>query len=346
LARSATPHPKFDETQSIDIKPPRVEITRSIPSIKKSANFDDGKSLKDFLAAAGAPTEGVAIPEGVGLSPFLMQNEGERKEGRKPMSVYVETYGCQMNQSDSEIVKSILVGAGCDLVTTVAEADAVLLNTCSIRDNAEKRIWRRLLELDHDRQKRRKHSRKAARRSRASATTASGVEEKKEMVVGVLGCMAERLKTELLTDSKLVDMVVGPDAYRDLPDLMQAISATGEAGYNVQLSLEETYADITPVRRGASAKNGEEEVAAFISIMRGCNNMCSYCVVPFTRGRERSRDIDSVVKEAEQLFSEGFREITLLGQNVNSYHDASSLAMIGSDDEGSSYKSAKVCTLS
>ena len=201
---------------------------------------------------------------------------------------YIESYGCAMNFSDSEIVASILQNEGFRPTTDFLSADLILINTCSIRDKAEVTVRKRLTEL-----RKVKKSRKGA-------------------LIGVLGCMAERLKGKLLEEEKLVDLVVGPDAYRSLPDLIDGAS-TGQKGVNVLLSREETYADISPVRLNS---NG---VTAFISIMRGCNNMCSFCVVPFTRGRERSRDAHSIVREARELFEQGYREVTLLGQNVDSY---------------------------
>jgi tRNA-2-methylthio-N6-dimethylallyladenosine synthase len=200
----------------------------------------------------------------------------------------LESYGCQMNFSDSEIVASILIEKGYTTTKDVEEADLVLLNTCAIRDNAEQRIRHR---LDH---------------------LKSIKKRKPNMVVGVLGCMAERLREKLLEEEKLVDMVVGPDAYRDIPRLVEQVEH-GSKAVNVLLSREETYAEITPVRLDS---NG---VTAFISIMRGCDNMCSFCVVPFTRGRERSRDPKTIVREATDLFNQGYREVTLLGQNVDSY---------------------------
>lgn len=202
---------------------------------------------------------------------------------------YIESYGCAMNFSDSEIVASILQKEGYGATKNFEEANLVLLNTCSIREKAEQTVRKRLSEFKK---------------------TKSG---KPGMLVGVLGCMAERLKTKLLEEEKLVDMVVGPDAYRTLPQLINEAEG-GQKAVNVLLSREETYADIAPVRLDS---NG---VSAFISIMRGCNNMCSFCVVPFTRGRERSRDAYSIVNEAKELFEAGYREVTLLGQNVDSYY--------------------------
>ncbi|WP_210488736.1 tRNA (N6-isopentenyl adenosine(37)-C2)-methylthiotransferase MiaB [Rufibacter aurantiacus] len=206
--------------------------------------------------------------------------------------LYIESYGCQMNFSDSEIVSSILFEAGFDTTSEVTNADLVLLNTCSIREKAEQTVRHRLTQLQHLKKK------------------------KPGLVVGVLGCMAERLKKNLLEEEKMVDLVVGPDAYRDLPSLINEVDG-GQKAVNVLLSREETYADINPIRLNS---NG---VSAFVSIMRGCDNMCSFCVVPFTRGRERSRDAHSIVREAQELVNQGYKEVTLLGQNVDSYKWAS-----------------------
>ncbi len=201
---------------------------------------------------------------------------------------YIETYGCQMNMADSEVVNSILMNEGMSPVQTAEEADVIFVNTCSIRENAETRVWNRLKEFR------------------------SLKKEKKELTVGVLGCMAERIKENIIEQEQLVDIVVGPDAYRDIPNLLKEVN-DGRKAVNVLLSLEETYADITPVR---TSGNG---VTAFVSIMRGCDNMCAFCVVPFTRGRERSRPLTSIMNEIRQLNEEGYKEITVLGQNVNSY---------------------------
>ena len=205
--------------------------------------------------------------------------------GRK---LYIETYGCQMNVGDSEIVVSIMQQEGFRYTESLEEADIVLINTCSIRDNAEQRIWGRLSEMRHMRKK------------------------KPSLIIGIIGCMAERLKEELTQGGTGVDIVAGPDSYRDLPRLVREVDG-GATGVNVELSKEETYAEIAPVRLD---RNG---VSAFIAIMRGCNNYCSYCVVPYTRGIERSRDAATIVAEARTLFENGYREVTLLGQNVNSY---------------------------
>lgn len=202
--------------------------------------------------------------------------------------LYIESYGCQMNFADSEIVASILLDQGFETTGNYQEADAIFINTCSIRENAEQRVRNRLSQF--------------------------GIEKRRnpKLIVGVLGCMAERLKAKFLEEEKLVDMVVGPDAYRDLPQLIEQVG-DGQKAINVLLSREETYADISPVRLNG---NG---ITAFISIMRGCDNMCSFCVVPFTRGRERSRDPQSILAEAQDLHDRGYKEVTLLGQNVDSY---------------------------
>ncbi len=202
---------------------------------------------------------------------------------------YIESYGCAMNFSDSEIVASILNTEGFGATLNCDDADLIFLNTCSIREKAEQTVRKRLTEFRKMKQ------------------------AKPGMLVGVLGCMAERLKNKLLEEEKLVDIVVGPDAYRSLPGLIEE-AETGQKAVNVMLSRDETYADISPVRLQSNGVN------AFISIMRGCNNMCSFCVVPFTRGRERSRDAYSIVSEAKDLFERGFKDVTLLGQNVDSYY--------------------------
>ena len=202
--------------------------------------------------------------------------------------LYIESYGCQMNFSDSEIVASIMIENGFATTKIMEEADLILVNTCAIRDNAEQRVRKRLEHFN------------------------SVKKQNPGMLVGVLGCMAERLKKKLLEEEKMVDIVVGPDSYRDLPNLVETADS-GQKAVNVYLSREETYADISPIRLDS---NG---VSAFVSIMRGCDNMCSFCVVPFTRGRERSRSPYSIVDEVQQLSDKGFKEVTLLGQNVDSY---------------------------
>ncbi len=209
----------------------------------------------------------------------------ENQQGKK---FYIESYGCAMNFSDSEIVASILHKEGFGSTRDLEQADLVLVNTCSIREKAEDTVRKRLKIYNEAKKK------------------------KPSMLVGVLGCMAERLKKKFLEEEKIVDLVVGPDAYRDLPSLI-ATAEDGEKGINVFLSREETYADISPMRLDTNGVTG------FISIMRGCDNMCSFCVVPFTRGRERSRDVFSIIVEAQDMFDKGYREVTLLGQNVDSY---------------------------
>lgn len=207
----------------------------------------------------------------------------------KSKKLYIETYGCQMNVADSEVVASIMETIGYEQIADASEADAVLLNTCSIRDNAEQKIHARLAELN------------ARRRAR----------DGKRFAIGVIGCMAERAKTDLIENCG-VDLVAGPDAYLDLPNLMASVEA-GHKAINVDLSTTETYRDVIPTRLGSNGVGG------FVSIMRGCNNFCSYCIVPYTRGRERSRELQSILNEVDDLRRRGFKEVTLLGQNVNSY---------------------------
>ena len=202
--------------------------------------------------------------------------------------VAIESYGCAMNFSDSEIVASILAQEGYDTTQNLHEADLILINTCSIRDKAEQTVRKRLAEFNAIKKK------------------------NKSLKVGVLGCMAERLKQNLLEEEKIVDMVVGPDAYKDIPNLLKEVEQ-GRNAVNVLLSKEETYGDISPVRLSS---NG---ISAYVSITRGCDNMCTFCVVPFTRGRERSRDPESILSEIQALWEQGFKEVTLLGQNVDSY---------------------------
>ena len=219
--------------------------------------------------------------------PRTLAATAEAPNGRR---VYIETYGCQMNVADSELVASILGGEGYGLAASEDEADVVLINTCAIREKAEDRV-----------------------RGRLARFRARKVRDRPDLQIGVLGCMAERLRTKLLDEEALVDVVAGPDAYRDLPRLLAASAESGQAAVNVHLSREETYADLAPVRYDS---NG---VSAFVSIMRGCDNMCAFCVVPFTRGRERSRPVPSVLAEVGRLVDAGYKEVTVLGQNVNSY---------------------------
>ncbi len=231
--------------------------------------------------------------------------QGETLTADRPLTVpgngkkyYIESYGCQMNFADSEVVASILSNAGFDSTTEFTDADLILINTCAIRDNAEQRVRHRLQHLQ------------------------TVKKNKKGALIGVLGCMAERLKEKFLEEEKIVDIVAGPDAYRSLPGLIEE-AETGQKAVNVLLSREETYAEINPVRLNS---NG---VTAFISITRGCDNMCSFCVVPFTRGRERSRDWRTIVEEARELYSKGYKEVTLLGQNVDSYRFSEDPKLVG-----------------
>ena len=221
--------------------------------------------------------------QGEAFAPFVQEVNPYKKH------FYIESYGCAMNFADSEVVASILMDNGFGATRTAENADLILINTCSIREKAEQTVRKRLTQF-------------------------KGIKKHKPgLIVGVLGCMAERLKIRFIEEEKLVDIVVGPDAYRTLPGLIEE-AETGQKAVNVLLSRDETYADIAPVRLNS---NG---VTAFVSIMRGCNNMCSFCVVPFTRGRERSRDAESIVQECKDLFEQGYREVTLLGQNVDSYY--------------------------
>ncbi|MBP6024040.1 MiaB/RimO family radical SAM methylthiotransferase [Ferruginibacter sp.] len=235
--------------------------------------------------------------QGEAFAPFAVDANAYKKH------FYIESYGCAMNFADSEVVASILHDSGFGPTKNAEEADVIFINTCSIRDKAEQTVRKRLQQF------------RGIKRQRPN------------LVVGVLGCMAERLKAAFLEEEKLVDIVVGPDAYRTLPGLLEE-AESGQKGVNVLLSRDETYADIAPVRLNS---NG---VTAFVSIMRGCNNMCSFCVVPFTRGRERSRDAGSIIKECTDLFNQGYREVTLLGQNVDSYYQAPSISPSGGGKTG------------
>ncbi len=230
--------------------------------------------------------ENKIIDESVQGTATILSTADNNSIGTKKL--YVESYGCQMNFSDSEVVASIMHENGYSTTRDIDEADVVLINTCSIRENAETRVRNRLTEFKSKKSK------------------------KPDLVIGILGCMAERLKKSLLEEEKLVDLVAGPDAYRDLPNLVDEVG-TGQKAVNVLLSRDETYADISPIRLDQGG------ISAFVTIMRGCDNMCSFCVVPFTRGRERSRDPETIVNECRDLFEKGYREVTLLGQNVDSY---------------------------
>ncbi|KAL4644311.1 hypothetical protein ACB092_02G156100 [Castanea dentata] len=270
-----------------------IPLTLTLSRSFSQAQLSEGPSLRHFIAQASL-TASEAQPNQLPASEVTSR-------GR----IYHETYGCQMNISDMEIVLSIMKNAGYgEIVHDPESAELIFINTCAIRDNAEQRVWQRLNYFWF--LKRHWKSNVAIGRSHSI----------RPPKVVVLGCMAERLKDKILDADKMVDVVCGPDAYRDLPRLLEEVDY-GQKGINTLLSLEETYADISPVR---ISKNS---VTAFVSVMRGCNNMCSFCIVPFTRGRERSRPVESIVKEVGELWKEGVKEVTLLGQNVNSYNDAS-----------------------
>lgn len=270
-------------------------LTRHLSTSSSRRIPQDGLNLSDFTRSNGAQ-----VLVDVATAP-------QKADGSGAITFHIKTYGCQMNVSDSDIVRALLLESGMTEVFSEPEATILLTNTCAIREGAELKVWHRLRDIKSQQQQQNQKQPGALPRRR---------------VVGVLGCMAERLKHDLLQDG-LADMVVGPDAYRDLPRLIDILLQDDiETAVNVQLSLEETYADVRPVRTNPQA------VSAFVSVMRGCNNMCSYCVVPFTRGRERSRPFDSIVSEIRHLVEDGHaKEVVLLGQNVNSYHDRSEAAI-------------------
>ncbi|XP_069508504.1 mitochondrial tRNA methylthiotransferase CDK5RAP1 isoform X2 [Ambystoma mexicanum] len=279
------------------------------------SKLEDGPSFQDFLRNSSPTTN--YLPQTDEDPPPYLENNPPAGDSQK---VYLETYGCQMNVSDAEIAWAILKESGYRRTYTLAEADVVLLVTCSIREKAEQTVWNRL------------HDVAALKRKRCSSQL--------PLRIGILGCMAERLKEEILEREKLVDVVAGPDAYRDLPRLL-SVAESGQQAANVLLSMDETYADIMPVHLTSNT------TSAFVSIMRGCDNMCTYCIVPFTRGRERSRPISSILQEVRMLSDKGVKEVTLLGQNVNSYRDASeihsypSTATVLSRGFGTLYKAKK-----
>ncbi|XP_052889179.1 CDK5RAP1-like protein [Anopheles moucheti] len=267
--------------------------THSFSTVKKLEHLKEGPSLQDFLRGATDNGANVYVAGRNETVPYIAP-ETLRGQRRK---VFLEVYGCQMNTSDTEIVWSILKSHEYQRTVNLTEADIVLMMTCAIREGAEDTVWNRLKHLRLMKQKREAN-------------------EGKPLQIGVLGCMAERLKKQLVEKEHSVDVVAGPDAYKDLPRLL-AIGQKGQKAINVLLSLDETYADVVPVKLDRRSKT------AYVSIMRGCDNMCSYCIVPFTRGKERSRPMKSIRDEVVQLENEGIREITLLGQNVNSYRDTS-----------------------
>ena len=234
--------------------------------------------------------------------------------------LFIETYGCQMNVADSEVVASVMKMAGYDVCEDIADADAVFLNTCSVRDNAEQKIYHRLEELNALRNKKMSVERRALSGKTAEIDADAAqhpTPSTQPLIIGVLGCMAERVKDDLLNNHH-ADLVAGPDSYLSLPDLI-AQAETGHKAMNIELSTTETYRDIVP-KRIFGAKIG-----GYVSIMRGCNNFCHYCIVPYTRGRERSRDIESILREVRDLQERGYKEVTLLGQNVNSWRGPSAV---------------------
>lgn len=263
-----------------------LSLVRLQSTASKLQHIRNGPGLENFLVVG----KNVPKPQPSEKHPFVKDIDVHRDR-----KVFFEIYGCQMNNSDTEVVWSILQTNKYQRTQKIEEANVILLVTCSIRENAEQKIWNRLRQLS------------AMKRDLA----------KHDLQIGVLGCMAERLKTDLLEKEKIVDVVAGPDSYRDLPRLLHLTEHSDQRAVNVLLSLEETYADVTPVRLNS------DSVTAFVSIMRGCDNMCSYCIVPWTRGRERSRPVDSIRREVAHLSEQGVKEITLLGQNVNSFNDRS-----------------------
>ena len=284
-----------------------VQLCRTVSTLDKQSRAQSSSekslpklSLADFMPKPDGSSVDIPTTSTPISTPF---NVPEDDDVGNDLTYMIETYGCQMNVSDSEIVRSVLDDAGHSKTTKLEEAELIMLNTCAIRENAEAKIWRRLQYLQ------------SVRRDRKLKNKKAGGGLKQGPYVGVLGCMAERLKTRLLEEES-VDFVVGPDAYRDIPRLVHQVTTTSQKEANTLLSLEETYADIRPVRDTDSS-------SAFVSIMRGCNNMCSYCIVPFTRGRERSRDMKSILNEVQHLVNQDVKEICLLGQNVNGYHDIS-----------------------
>lgn len=316
---------------------------RYSPSISKVTSqarrlpVDDERTLKDFLsgsrgkqgvgpATAHLPISQMSVADASTSSNNFSQPFAVNPE---PKTFTIESYGCQQNVADSEVVRAIMEGANFKWIEGgrvdghYSGCDIIFLNTCAIRDNAEKRIWGRLNHLKHP-----------VRRSPGTGPLPGRRQARrdgrnKKPIIGLLGCMAERLKARLL-EEEAVDLVVGPDAYRDLPRLLDIVEA-GERGVNVQLSMDETYAEIKP------ARISPDQCSAFVSIMRGCNNMCSYCIVPHTRGRERSRPLRTVVEEVRRLADEGVKEVVLLGQNVNSFHDTSTVVFNG----GGKYEAAE-----
>ncbi|XP_036387112.1 CDK5 regulatory subunit-associated protein 1 [Megalops cyprinoides] len=285
--------PKHRHSCSVSV-PPTQDNKRPIGNREFKNKLDTGPKFHDFIKNASSKENVTEVHEGLFEDPqSYLPDDPHIGNSRK---VYFETYGCQMNVNDTEIAWSILQKKGYLRTSELSQADVILLVTCSIREKAEQTIWNRLKHL----------TALKMRRSKVNAP----------LKIGILGCMAERLKKELMEREKLVDVLAGPDAYRDLPRLL-ALAHGGQRASNVLLSLEETYADVMPVHHTPQGHS------AYVSIMRGCDNMCSYCIVPFTRGRERSRPASSILEEVRILSDQGVKEVTLLGQNVNSYRDMS-----------------------
>ncbi len=351
-----------DESSSVEFGPIPTSVPLSDNNYEYENENDDSYNGEELIHSSLQDLQNKILPN---------QLQEHEQQNEHVLKFHLKTYGCQMNVSDSDIVRSILLNH-CQEQTTQQsihvmsnikfvetnkemDADILLTNTCAIRENAESKVWHRLQELRaHDAKNplsqqrsilmERENGNMDMDKSLSSSSTVTTISKRKKRIIGVLGCMAERLKEDMFKDGT-VDLIVGPDAYRDLPRLIHALSPISpthnipssqqqqyqplmERALNVELSFDETYADITPIRKNNNQYN-DKDISAFVSVMRGCNNMCSYCVVPFTRGRERSRDLESIVAESTKLYEEdGIKEIILLGQNVNSYHDQSESAII------------------
>lgn len=341
ITKCSSPHRLLSSINDAHHNP--IKNHDNTSSEKRRSLPRDGLDLSHFVAASSGREGEDAGETSVHYSLDHLKNtfigeDVEEAPYQRSLKFHLKTYGCQMNVSDSDIVRSIMINHNREIggdkdaskllfeeTAIEDEADILLTNTCAIRENAENKVWHRLRDLRSLDSK--KHNSK-----RIESKSNGG----KKRIIGVLGCMAERLKEDLFQDD-VADLVVGPDAYRDLPNLLTSLQSklvqrdesVMERAINVELSYDETYADITPVRKNP------DDVSAFVSVMRGCNNMCSYCVVPFTRGRERSRELDSIVNESRHLFeNEGVKEIVLLGQNVNSYHDKSESTRVTSSGNG------------
>lgn len=306
-------HVKVHSSRLPDSGPGLADFIRE----SRTGSGEDGGHVAGSAALHEESEMNFPTPGAIRSLEELEDEQLQHENNNAQRKFFIETYGCQMNSADSEIVRAILLDHQYTPAQSQEDADIILLNTCAVRDNAEAKIWNRLEQI---------------RQVKAKLLRTQSKKAPKQLpTVGVLGCMAERLKTQLLESDKMVDLVVGPDAYRDIPNLLRVVRG-GSSAVNVQLSLDETYADIAPVR------SDPESPSAFVSIMRGCNNMCSYCIVPFTRGRERSRVMNSIVDEVRALRDQGVKEVVLLGQNVNSFHDKKSE---GASENGRGYVAAE-----